>query len=144
MHYLPNSVPDWFRLVLAIFLVATVVLPLMFFQYCLTGSISSGNESASDQQISEVVESMKPHARYCYDTLHTDFDKVFVEIALEFEIVRENDQGRVQLTELDPRFAQDFDRALHDCLSKELADISVGGRDAEEIPTGKYTFVFNP
>lgn len=143
MH-LPASTPNWVRLVISIFLVSSVVLPLLLLEFCLTGTVSIGTgPEPSQEQIAEAVASIKPHAETCYESLHEDFEDVFGEISLEFEIIAENDVGRVKLVELDAHTTERFERALHDCLTERVTEVSLTTQGDEKIPIGRYSFVFN-
>ncbi|WP_230467613.1 AgmX/PglI C-terminal domain-containing protein [Lujinxingia vulgaris] len=94
----------------------------------------------SREALQESIETLRPIARQCYLDALKDFPDVDGRVMLEFEVISENGEGRVSMTEIGDDSTL-YESSLHTCLQHHLSEVVFDspGEDAAL----KVTYPFN-
>ncbi len=93
--------------------------------------------------IRDGIKTMRPVVESCYLETLADFPDAEGRVTLAFTIAAENDEGRVELAELDDETSTLIDAMLHDCMIKALADLKFPAPDGNGKVNVRYPFNFN-
>ncbi len=74
------------------------------------------------EHVREAISEVKPLLKACYEETLKDFPDARGRVTLSFRVIAEDDEGRVELSEVDEENTSLFDNRLHDCLSETIAE----------------------
>ncbi len=94
--------------------------------------------------IRDGIQAMRPVVESCYLETLADFPDAEGRVTLAFTIAAENDEGRVELAELDDETSTLIDAMLHDCMIKALGDLKFPAPDGNGKVNVRYPFNFSP
>lgn len=93
--------------------------------------------------IREGILSMRPIVEQCYRDTLRDFPDAEGKVTISFTISAEEDEGRVQLAELDPETTTLIDSMLHDCMLESIGELRFPAPDGDGTVNVKYPFQFS-
>jgi hypothetical protein len=94
--------------------------------------------------IRDGIQAMRPVVESCYLETLADFPDAEGRVTLAFTIAAENDEGRVELAELDGEKSTLIDAMLHDCMLKALGDLKFPAPEGNGKVNVRYPFNFSP
>ncbi len=94
--------------------------------------------------IRDGIQAMRPVVEACYLETLADFPDAEGRVTLAFTIAAEDDEGRVELAELDDEKSTLIDAMLHDCMIKALGDLKFPAPDGNGKVNVRYPFNFSP
>jgi len=92
--------------------------------------------------IQEGIKTLRPILRVCYEGLLEEFPSAAGKVTLSFRIAAENEEGRVELSELDSEKTTLFDEKLHDCMMESIGDAKFPAPEGGGVVSVTYPFVF--
>lgn len=106
-----------------------------------TRDAASAEGFLSRDEIKDVIGSMKPAVKVCYDKMLKDFPDADGKIILNFTIVGDGDTGRVDLEKVaDDSTLQET--RLNECLIEALRNLEFPVPDGDGEVTVRYPFAF--
>jgi hypothetical protein len=93
--------------------------------------------------IRDGIKTMRPVVESCYLETLADFPDAEGRVTLAFTIAAENNEGRVELAELDGETSTLIDAMLHDCMINALGDLKFPAPDGNGKVNVRYPFNFN-
>ena len=104
-----------------------------------------GPTGALDREvIRDGIKAMRPVVEACYHETLADFPDAEGKVTLAFTIAAENDEGRVELAQLDDEKSTLIDAMLHDCMLKALGDLKFPAPEGNGKVNVRYPFNFAP
>lgn len=94
--------------------------------------------------IRDGIQAMRPVVESCYLETLADFPDAEGKVTLSFTIAAQNDEGRVELAELDDEKSTLIDAMLHDCMIKALGDLKFPAPEGNGKVNVRYPFNFSP
>jgi hypothetical protein len=105
-----------------------------------TDDSADDKPSIDRQAIQDSLREYAPIAKQCYEDLLGEFPQAEGSVVVAFDVTAEDGQGRVELAEVSDR-TDLFDVQLHDCMLKQLGEVTFPApRDDETL---RVTYPFN-
>ena len=98
--------------------------------------------SLDREVIRDGIQSMRPIVEKCYNETLKDFPDAEGRVMLAFTIAAEDDEGRVELSELDSEKTTLIDTMLHDCMLEAVGDLRFPAPEGNGKVNVKYPFNF--
>ncbi|MEZ4461401.1 MAG: AgmX/PglI C-terminal domain-containing protein [bacterium] len=98
--------------------------------------------SLDREVIRDGIQSMRPIVEKCYNETLKDFPDAEGRVTLAFTISAEDDEGRVELSELDTEKTTLIDTMLHDCMLEAVGELRFPAPEGNGKVNVKYPFNF--
>mgnify|MGYP006188901993 CR=1 FL=1 len=99
-------------------------------------------DTLSHEAIRDGIEVVRPLVKVCYEDALKEFPDAAGKVTLSFRIAAEDEEGRVELSELDRERTTLFDEKLHDCMMESVAEATFPAPGAGGVVNVTYPFVF--
>ena len=98
--------------------------------------------SPSRETIQQGIATMKPAVKTCYEELLKEFPEADGRVLLQFAIVGDGDEGRIDLEEISGEKSTLLDQRMHDCVLDGLREVSFPAPTTGQVRVS-YPFDFS-